>query len=535
MCKIENKIQMKRIINIGFLGVVLMFGFTSCKKYLDINENPNTATSSTPELVLSQALTATANVVSTYNSMGAQLGGFMANAGGYGGFGSSVTYNLGNDDFQNCWNQAYDNLTDYQWIITNTEGNADYNYYNAVAKIMKALEFQMLVDTYNDLPYSNAFLETENLTPTYDKAQDVYTSIYALLDDAIKLINDGSSVGNIQELSDNDVMFKGNMDNWKRLANTVKLRIAIRGKAGGLSFSNTYDPVGFLTSDAVINPGYQQADGKQNPKYNTWAYTYTGSTANRAWIPTDWIVSFYNGLNDYRGYILNSYGGSAFASNQLGYESNDVRSAPSAGSWLSTYVSDVNNNNFGVLKGYSAGMVILSLSEADFLQAEAVLAGGYNVGGTAEDHFYAGIKDSYKYLFTSNDGSDASLNELFGVPYTDLYDEYIATNAGFYLVDYAAANSNAERLEAIITQKYIALNMVNSDQGWNDFRRTGYPAIVNGSSDGTLTFASLQSVSTRTDKLPSRVLYPTSELSYNNANLPKEISEFTSMIFWDPN
>ena len=85
--------------------------------------------------------------------MGAQLGGFMANAGGYGGFGSSVTYDLGNDDYQNCWNSAYDNLADYQWIITHTNGDLNYSFYNAAAKIVKAFEFQLLVDTYNDALY----------------------------------------------------------------------------------------------------------------------------------------------------------------------------------------------------------------------------------------------------------------------------------------------------------------------------------------------------------------------------------------------
>ncbi|SFQ50766.1 SusD/RagB family nutrient-binding outer membrane lipoprotein [Parafilimonas terrae] len=525
---------MKRIINIGVWGMVLVFSLTSCKKYLDINKNPNSATTSTPELVLSQALTATANVVNTYNSMGAQLGGYMANAGGYGGFGSSVTYNLGNDDYQNCWNQAYDNLADYQWIINNTEGNEDYDYYNAAAKIMKAYEFQLLVDTYNDVPYTEAFKETENLTPTYDKAQDVYQSIYALLDEAIQLINDGASVGNIQEFSDNDVMFKGNMDNWKRFANTVKLRIALRGQSGGLSFSNSYDPVGFLTTDAVINPGYQKADGKQNPKWNTWGYTYTGSTANRAWMPTEFIAAFYDGskLNDYRGYaIFNNFGGSSFGTNQLGYESTSVPSAPAAGSWITPY--EEQENNIGVLKGSSMAMPIITLAESDFLQAEAALKGGFGVSGSAQDYFYNGILDSYKYIYRLRDGS----YDLNGWDPEVDYEAYLSEdlNGDNYLVHYENASSNDQRLEAIITQKYIALNMVNSDQGWNDFRRTGYPKIVNGSTDGTKTFASLQSVSTRPDKLPSRVLYPTSELSYNNANLPKDISEFNSMIFWDPN
>lgn len=535
---------MKKLINIGLLATLLIFSFTSCKKYLDINQNPNSATTSTPELVLPQALTATANVVNAYNSMGAQLGGYMANAGGYGGFGSSVTYNLSNDDYQGCWNSTYDNLTDYQWIITNTEGNKDYDFYNAAAKIMKAFGFQLLVDTYNNVPYTHAFEEKENLTPPYDDAKAVYDSIYALLDEALSLINEGqndlanNSASNVQEFTGNDVLFGGDMDDWKRFANSLKLRIAVRGKSGGLDFNNNYDPVGFLAKDAIVNPGYQQANGKQNPEYNTWGYTYTGSSANRAWIPTKFIASFYTGTkvsDDYRGYaIFNGYGGSGFALNQLGYESNSVPSAPGAGSWICPY--EDQNNNIGVLKGPSAGMPIFSLAQSYFLQAEAALRGDLGVSGNAEDYFNSGVKASYKYIYMKRDGSDGAA-DLWrdGVTWEDLYNAYLDDNADNYRVHYELAETDAQRLEAIITQQYIALNMITSDQAWNDYRRTGYPAIVNGSTSGTATFASLQSISTHPDKLPTRILYPTSELSYNNENMPTDIDQFSSKIFWDPN
>jgi hypothetical protein len=87
-------------------------------------------------------------------------------------------------------------------------------------------------------------------------------------------------------------------------------------------------------------------------------------------------------------------------------------------------------------------------------------------------------------------------------------------------------------LEAILTQKYIALNYVNSEEAWSEYRRTHYPTITNGSNNGTQTFASSVSESTRADKLPARILYPSSEGSYNSANVPKDISPFTSTIFW---
>jgi hypothetical protein len=528
---------MKNILYLTVLGIVTIFGLGSCKKYLDVNSNPNSATTSTPELILPQALTSTANVVNSYNTMGAELGGYMANAGGYGGFGSSVTYSFGTGDYQGLWTSTYDNLTDYQWIITHTEGDLNYGFYNAAAKIMKAFDFQLLVDTYNDVPYSDAFQEKKNLTPKYDDAKAIYDSLYALLDNAIKTINDAqadldnNASSSVKQFSNNDVMFGGNMDNWKKFANTVKLRLAVRAR-GILTFNNQYDPVGFLTQDAEVNPGYQVASGKQNPEYNTWGYTYTGATGNRAWIPTKWIASFYNGskLDDYRGYaILNGFATpSTFPVNQLGYESNSVLSAPSAGGWITPY--EDKSNNIGVLKGPSAPMQIITAAESDFLQAEAALEGGLGVDGDPQTLFYQGILDSYKYVYRLADGSYDLTN---WDPQAD-YQAYLDLNPDNYLVHYELAANDAQRLEAIITQKYIAMNMVNSDQGWNDFRRTGYPKIVNGSTSGTATFASLQSVSTRADKLPARILYPTSESSYNNENVPKDVNQFTSRIFWDP-
>lgn len=517
---------------IGCVGIL-----TSCQKYLNINENPNSATTSTPELMLPNALVATASVVNTYNTMGAQLGGGAANAGGYGGFGSAVTYSFSNSDYSGCWSGAYDNITDYQWIITNTEGDLNYSYYNGVAKIMKAYDFQLLVDTYNDVPYTEAFKEKANLAPAYDNAEAIYDSIYTLLDSGVASINagtydlDNNVNSNVVKFGDGDVVFAGNMDKWKQFANTVKLRIATRAH-GILTFNNTYDAVGFLEQDAIVNPGYQKASGKQNPEYNSWAYAYNDTKNGRSWITSKWMASFYDGtkFTDYRGYsIYNNFATSSFASNQLGYESSSVTSAPTDGSWVSLYFDKANN--FGILKGPAAGMPIFTAAESKFLQAEAILDGDLNVSGDLTTTFNAGILASYKYLYQKRDGT-------YDTPAWDPeadYEAYFENNPSSYIVNIDQATSTSQKLEAIITQKYIALNFINADQTWNDFRRTGYPTIVNGSTSATATFASTQSTSTRADKLPSRILYPTSELSYNSDHVPTGINQFTSLIFWDKN
>jgi len=526
---------MKKISIAFFAGAVMLA--SSCTKKLDINDNPNQSTSATPQVMLPQAVAATASVLNAYNSYGAQVGGYMANAGGYGGFGSNVTYNWSSSDYSGLWANTYDNLNDYQVTINLAEaGGSELGYFNAAARIMKAIGFQLLVDTYNDVPYTDALQGVTNLTPSYNTGTDIYKMLGEELDKAIALINEtAANGGEIKALGSSDPLFNGDMNKWKQLANTIKLRLMVRS-AGKVQFSNTsFDDAGFLSTDALINPGYTRDNGKQNPEWNSWAYTYTGSTTNRAWMPTDWMWSFYYmKADDPRGYAVYL----AFpntVSNTLGYESSNVASSPAGSAWFSHVNKDAvadaasSGNSIGVLKGPNAGFPVITAAESYFLQAEAALT-GLIAGGDVEALFNDGILASYKYLYSTPNGgvsSDAAWNN----PEAD-YDYYITENAGNKLVDFSATTTPAEQLEAIITQKYIAMNMVNSQEGYFEYLRTGYPTIVNGSHDGLETFASLQSVSTRADKLPARILYPNSENSYNPNNVPKGIDPFTSKIFW---
>lgn len=522
---------MKNIYNLLIFGS-LVLGAASCSKYLDINENPNSATTATPMVMLPQALTATASLSNSYNTMGAQIGGYMANAGGYGGFGVNVTYNFSNSSYSGLWSSSYDNLTDYQWIIDSTAGKPEYGYYNAAAKVMKAFNYQLLVDAYNDVPYSAAFLREKDLTPKYDDAKSVYDSCYSLLTqaqaifDATKALTDNPSA---VSFSTQDVMFAGDVTKWKQFANTLKLRLAIRAR-GLITFPNNYSSEGFLTTNAIVNPGYAQDNGRQNPEYNSWAYSYTGSNGTRSWIASKWIANLYDGSviqSDGRGYAcLYNFGASSFASNQLGYESSSVPSSPAGGSWLTGFYDKANN--IGILKGPAMGQPLLTAAESYFLQSEAALEGDLGVSGSASTFFYNGIKSSFSYLYMKRDGTYDLTN------WDPTADEaaYETANAGTYLVNFSLATTAAQKLEAIITQKYIAVNMINSQEGWNEYRRTHYPKIVNGSTDGTLTFASRQSLSSQADKLPTRIMYPTVEQSVNNGNVPKGISPFTSFIFW---
>lgn len=526
---------MKKITTFLFMGVVLLG--TSCKKYLDINVNPNSATTATPPtppLILSQALTTTASNLNGFNSYGAQLVGYMANAGGYGGFGTSITYNFSANDFSARWSSTYDNLEDYQAIFTQSEGVPEYSYFEGVARIMKALNFQLLVDAYNDVPYTEALKGANNLTPAYTDAKTIYKDLANQLDTAIAKINTGDQTPGVTPLGSSDVMFKGDMVKWKQFANTIKLRILLHGN-GKVDFTNTtFSPDGFLTTDALINPGYVRDNGRQNPKWNTWAFGYTGSDGNKAWMPNTFVFSFYNGqkLSDPGRGAAIYYKYPTTGTNRLGHEDNaGVQSSPSGSFWYPGIDPETKRagisagDTTGVLKGPDAGMPVITAAESYFLQAEGVVRGILTTGD-ADQLFEKGIVASFEYLYQLPNG------DIEGDPDADAA-TYIADNNTSPLVNFDLAVSTDQKIEAIITQKYIALNMVNSDEAWNEYRRTHYPTVVNtAGATGAQTFASEKSESTRPDKLPTRILYPTSEGSYNSTNLPKGITPFTSTIFW---
>ena len=529
---------MKKIFNYILLGAIFV-GATSCEKYLDINENPNNFTSATPDLVLPQAIVGSASLTSTFNTTMGDIGGQRANGGGFGGFGAVVTYQWTANDggFSGLWTGTYDNVNDYQYVIRETSGDPKLAFSTSIARIMKSMAFARLVDQFNDVPYSEALKGNQNLTPKFDKGQDVYQDLVKQLDTAMIAITAGQADPAVNSLkSSADPMFGGDMDRWKRYANTLKLRLLIK-MAGvpelqsvtGPAFASFDTSIGFLTSDAVVNPGYVKTD-RPNPTYNALAYSTTGATQQTSRIPTKWMYSFYNGVkltDPYRGgAVYRSFPSSIV--NQLGDESTGVPQAPASGTSWSVLTDNNDSDAIGITKGPAASQIVMTAAESFFLQAEAYERG--YLSGNAQTAFDNGIVASFTYLY-----KDASNTVAAGKDVAADVAAYKAANNTSYLVNYELAASQAQRIEAIITQKYIALNMISNDEAYNEFRRTAYPAIVNGSLDPVRTFASRQSTSPRADKLPSRLLYPQNEFNLNPTNVPTGVDQFNSKIFWDIN
>ena len=215
--------------------------------------------------------------------------------------------------------------------------------------------------------------------------------------------------------------------------------------------------------------------------------------------------------------------------NQLGVmpPNNTLTSPSQGGAWYSGSGSGTSlGNSLGVMKGPNMGEPLILLAESDFLQAEADVRGILNQDAATD--FDNGIEASFRYLYKSPSNTVApGMN-----PVADAQ-AYMAANSNSYLVNFSLASTTAEKIEAIITQKYIALNFINGEEAWSEYRRTGYPkTATNALNNPYGSFASVQSQATRPDHLPTRLPYPGSEASSNASNVPTNINVFTSTIFW---
>jgi len=541
------KIEIMKKIYILFFAAVVGVSLSSCKKYLDVNVNPNQATSGTPELVLPQAITAVANLTwgqtigltnantsSSFNFYGSQAVGYLANGGGVSGWGAIISYDYSSTDQQALWNNSYDVATDIQYVIDNTEGKANYAQFNAAAKVMKAYTFQRLVDQYGDLPYSQALKGAASVTPAYDKATDIYKALADLCDAAIVTFKANPTAASLFKSS--DPLFGSSstttleITRWIKFANTLKLRLILRGGSKVAFTNKTFDAAGFLDEDATVNPGYVKSSGKQNPAWNAFAYSFAGAAvgAGAQYVPTPFIMGFYNGtkLTDPARANVVYKSGTATATNQLGNQLATAGRGLVPNSWFRG-TSSTSYESIGIFKGPDAAAPLFLLADSYFLQAEGALTGVTT--GTPLTLFNSGIQASFRYLYKNSTGAVTAGKD----PVADAT-AYQAANATKYIANYGLAVGQAQQLEAIITQKYIALNFLFGDEAWNEYRRTGYPASNSDINAATpaQTIVSIAGVSTAADKLPARLLYPSTEFTYNAANVPTGINKYTSKIFW---
>lgn len=489
-------------------------GISGCKKdYLSQEVNPNTPSVTTPQLTLSAALNnSAAIIVDDYSAYGV-WDGYWTTSGNYVPNQTINQFQLTNTSLNGSWNDWYNTLTNFNNLQKISSASPSLANFQAIAMIMKAYGFQHLVDDFNDVPYSQAFQPSTILFPAYDKGSDIYEDLGKQLDAAIALINSNPTAASP---GTSDIVFGGAMAKWKKFANSLKLRLAIR-----VSTKSASDPLisdlastsseGYLDGsvEARLNPGFSNTAGKQNPFYGNYGFDPTGNPAAGA---------VYYRANAYAIAVLNSFNDPRVTSLYaltlpVGAPPSDPPSVIHGNVFGDTKATNLtNSNNSAVGPGLASApeqdAILFSGAESLFLQSEAQLNGflpGGNAGAQAS--YEAGITASFIDLGLK--ASDAAA--------------YLAQASTLALANVDWASSSANYQKAIITQKWIALNGYFNFEAWNEYRRTGYP-VLESSIDPSAISATL----------PTRVLYPLSELTTNPTNLGKEgtIDVFTSKIFW---
>ncbi len=503
-------------LNTLYIAAFLVLVGTGCKKdYLDVNTNPNALPTATPAYVLANALNQTAINMVSPNETGMVWGGQWTQSNGYIISTTLFSYSFTNGDF-NYWDNTYDNLYDYQYVIDNADA-ANQSYLKGPAKVMQAYNFQKLVDMYGNIPFSESLQGVKKLAPKFDDQKAVYEGLITLLDGAIVDLKANAFAS---AYTGSDIIFKGNTTNWVKFANSLKLRILMR--QARVSGRDSYitaevnkiaaEGTGILSgADAGVNPGYVASAGQINPFYDLYGYSET--SARRAY--NNWprgTEFFVNNLKSTGDTVRlkrifyaigNENGANPGVSTKDEFAANYVGVPFGSSAGFLPAVTSAPGPSVLVKGAYNKSYLLLTAAEAQLNLAEAKQRYGASINftGTAQSYYEAGVKESYRTL-----GATAA-------------DATRLLASGVQDVDFAASTN---KLQAIGYQKWLAYANFNGLEAWSEYRKNNYP----------VTPQSKNYVGTAR---PLRLYYPGTEFGSNGANVTAQgtIDPLATKIFWD--
>jgi hypothetical protein len=277
---------------------------TSCKKYLDINRNPNAAEEVDPKLLFSNASLAYVNLRASgdfYIPLG--LAGQAIASGGNTattwGAPTEEQYDVNVLSLGNSWRALY-NYTgaNLKEIIKLSESAAVKNNNAAAqAKVLLGYVFYDVTTLFGDAPFSEA-LNTEILSPKFETQPQIFEGILNMLDEALTQFDETSPL----KISDYDLFYKGDLTKWQKAARSLKLRVLMTmvdkdpGKAAAIG--QLLQGGGFISSPADnLMISYFNTAGRYNPKYGLNRQYNNEQSFFGA---SKWVVNFLNPLNDPR-------------------------------------------------------------------------------------------------------------------------------------------------------------------------------------------------------------------------------------------
>lgn len=552
------------------LLAILCTSIISCKKYLDINTDPNNPTSIADSKLLPKAERGIGDGL----SFGSSTGGLSEVLAVYmhqmstreepDQYGARAT----NFFIGSAWPSLYLNtLSNLDQIITDATAAGNHNY-AGIAKVLKAFTFSQLVDVFGDVPFSEFNqLKEGNRYPKFDDDATIYPQLFTLLDEGI---SDLKSAENVITPGTDDIIYGGDMDKWVKAANTIKFKMYVQIRkvqdVGTQVSALLDDPETLInsTSESFLIP-YGAVTSTDDRNLGFGDYT----ASQRANHVSPWFYEILKGYNpniltnnpDPRRpyYIYNQltktgtppgqteYRDSAFVSIYFGSGGPDRdRNQQAAISLFGIYpVGGRYDDGKGGLASTSSGTGaapyrLITYADRLYLEAELIKEGIIN--GDAKAKLEEAMNESFKqvdYVISTYVKPSQDVPTLVG---TAAVDTYISKA----LAEYDAKPT--QQLEIIMTQKWLSSVGSSVDQ-YTDYRRTGFPILfdpnnptmapggkvqppINGDPVGNPGAQKAVAVSL-SRAYPLSLPWPQSELDVNpNAPAPKVLS--TYKIFWMP-
>lgn len=355
----------------------------------------------------------------------------------------------------------------------------------AIIDILNAYTYSILVDTFGDVPYTEALDIIGHPLPKYDDAQTIYRDLIAKLTIASKSLN--QSVGSF---GDADLVFGGNTAKWAKFSNTLRLRMAINMDDVDHAYAST-QVLAALADGVILNSSdsaYLNYAGLQ-PNTNP-LYVDLVASGRNDFLPADTFVNKMNALVDpRRPKFFTEYPAGSGTYNGGKYGELNI-------------YKDHSNFTETIRKQEYPG-VLLTYSEVEFLLAEAIER-GIAVGGTAQSHYNAAITASM---------------EDWGVASADV---------AIYLArpDVAYTTATGPWQRKIGEQSWIGLYN-RGFEAWTSYRRLDFPVL----NVPTVTYGDIKEV-------PKRYTYPGMEQTLNKTNYEAAAAKIGGnspivKLFWD--
>ncbi|MCK5846455.1 MAG: SusD/RagB family nutrient-binding outer membrane lipoprotein [Bacteroidales bacterium] len=363
----------------------------------------------------------------------------------------------------------------------------------AIVEVLNVFAYQRLVDMFGNIPYSESLKVDETTTPIYDDAEGIYADLFSRLDAAISNLDAANG-----SFGSADVYYGGDVAQWIKFANSLKLKMAIT-----------------VADVAGLNPGTKAAAaaaaGVIDAEADNCTMVYLGASPNTNPLFLDLVAS---GRHDFvaTADIIDTMLYLVDPRIDMYYDPIDTSSDGSGkyahigGAYGYSNPYDVNSHLSATLEVPSFECMILSYEEVEFYLAEAVER-GWAVGGTAEDHYNNGIMASIAYWSNGSDDGSA----------------YVALPAVAYST---AAGTNWQ--EKIGFQSWLAA-FNRGFIGYTTMRRLDFH-----------TFPQPPQAKTDDGSLPLRFTYPVDEQTLNGANHEAASAaiggdNMLTKLFWDAN